>query len=60
LAPNTFAARVDLAGSCVLVVDDVTTTGATLSRVARALLDAGAGVVFCAAVAFAPQGRMGP
>jgi predicted amidophosphoribosyltransferase len=60
LPERTFRARADLGGARVLVVDDVTTTGATLRRAAHALLGAGADVVFCAAVASAPEGRRSP
>lgn len=42
---------------CVLVVDDVMTTGATLSSAASALAAAGAAEVFAAVLAFAPPRR---
>jgi predicted amidophosphoribosyltransferase len=40
-----------------LLIDDVTTTGATFRRAAEALLGAGAEAVFCGAVALAPDPR---
>lgn len=41
----------EIAGKRVLLVDDICTTGATLSECARVLKDAGAASVVCAAVA---------
>jgi predicted amidophosphoribosyltransferase len=41
----------------VLIIDDVTTTGTTLSRAAEALLAAGADTVYCAAMAVTPDAR---
>ena len=48
---GTFACRRRLSGETVLVIDDVMTTGSTLSECARALKEAGAGKVWCATLA---------
>jgi len=52
-----FAPRPAVRGRRVLLVDDVTTTGTTLRRAAETLAEAGAGAVFCAALAGAPDSR---
>ena len=41
----------DVKGKCILLLDDVITTGATASEAARVLLTAGAKKVYCAAMA---------
>jgi predicted amidophosphoribosyltransferase len=57
LPSHSFAARRLERGPGVLVVDDVTTTGATMRRVSAALLAAGAAVVFGAVLAQTPDPR---
>ncbi|MCU1496577.1 MAG: hypothetical protein JWM47_530, partial [Acidimicrobiales bacterium] len=52
-----FEPRRRLAGSRVLLVDDVVTTGATVAAAARALREAGATTVHVVAAARTPPGR---
>lgn len=54
---GAFAVRkgTDFGGGNILLVDDVKTTGSTLSECAKALKAAGAGQVFCLTLAVTPH-----
>lgn len=57
LPRGSFSARMTLTGEHVLIIDDVCTTGTTLRRAAETLIEAGAEVVTCTAMAHAPDPR---
>ena len=52
---GAFAARGDVRGARIALVDDVMTTGATLAEGSRVLLEAGAQRVECWVVARTPR-----
>jgi len=57
LPRRSFRNTTSVRGRRLLIVDDVTTTGATLRRAAEVLGEAGAEVVYCAAMARTPDPR---
>jgi predicted amidophosphoribosyltransferase len=57
LPRQSFRCIASIQGKRLLVVDDVTTTGATLRRTTEILLSAGAEGVYCAALARTPDTR---
>ncbi len=57
LGANSFRAVKRPHRRTILLIDDVTTTGATLRRATQALLDAGAAAVHCAALSIALDPR---
>lgn len=57
LPARAFRAAAAARSRSVLLIDDVITTGTTLRRAAKAILDAGADAVFCAALARTPDSR---
>ncbi len=57
LPKRSFRSTAPVRGRRLLIVDDVTTTGATLRRAAEVLAEAGAEVVYCAALARTPDPR---
>lgn len=58
LPRRSFRSVASVRGRRLLIIDDVTTTGATLRRAAEVLGGAGAEVVYCAAMARTPDSRM--
>jgi predicted amidophosphoribosyltransferase len=57
LPRRSFRNTASVRGRRLLIIDDVTTTGATLRRAAEVLGEAGAEVVYCAAMARTPDPR---
>jgi len=60
LPGSSFTAARKAHGLCVLLIDDVTTTGTTIRRAAQTLVHAGAEPVYCAVAAHAPDPRRYP
>jgi len=56
---GAFAARGDVRGARIALVDDVMTTGSTLAEASRVLIDAGAHRVECWVVARTPPPDVG-
>ena len=57
LPQQSFSAHAKASGQSLLLIDDVTTTGTTLSRAAEALRRAGAKATYCGVCAQAPDPR---
>jgi predicted amidophosphoribosyltransferase len=57
LSRYTFAATAAVRGRGMLLIDDVTTTGATVRRASEALSASGAKAVYCAIAAHTPDPR---